>query len=147
MSTSIGLEARTLDDVKKKVRSLKLKYKSYPQKELLLAMPNPYPDRPYEEEMVTSEFTTLCPLNPGQPDYATLTIKYAPDKQIIELKSLKFYLTSYRMVEIFFEEATNMILDDLVNAVKPRSMEITAEWNIRGGIGTKITASYKKKNG
>jgi 7-cyano-7-deazaguanine reductase len=146
MSTSIGPEARTLDDVKKKVRSLKLKYKSYPQKELLIAMPNPCPDRDYVEEMITSEFTTLCPLNPGQPDYATITIRYVPDKQIIELKSLKFYLASYRMIEIFFEEATNRILDDLVNAVKPKRMEIMAEWNIRGGIGTKITASYNKKN-
>jgi 7-cyano-7-deazaguanine reductase len=136
-----------MDELKKRVRELKLEYKTHPQKELLISMPNPCPDRPYEEEMVTSEFTTLCPLNPGQPDYATITIKYAPDKQIIELKSLKFYLASYRMVEIFFEEATNRILDDLVNAVKPKSMEITAAWNVRGGIGTKITASYKKKNG
>jgi 7-cyano-7-deazaguanine reductase len=136
-----------MDELKKRVRELKLEYKTHPQKELLISMPNPCPDRPYEEEMVTSEFTTLCPLNPGQPDYATITIKYAPDKQIIELKSLKFYLASYRMVEVFFEEATNRILDDLVNAVKPKSMEITAAWNVRGGIGTKITASYKKKNG
>jgi 7-cyano-7-deazaguanine reductase len=135
------------EQLKKRAGELKLEYKTHPQKELLLAMPNPCPDREYEEEMVTSEFTTLCPLNPGQPDYATLTIKYVPDKQIIELKSLKFYLTSYRMVEIFFEEATNRILDDLVNAVKPKKMEIVAQWNIRGGIGTKITASYNKKNG
>jgi len=134
------------EQLKKRVGELKLEYKTHPQKELLLAMPNPYPDREYEEEMVTSEFTTLCPLNPGQPDYATITIRYVPDKQIIELKSLKFYLTSYRMVEIFFEEATNRILDDLVNAVKPKKMEIVAQWNIRGGIGTKITASYNKKN-
>ncbi|MCJ7829074.1 MAG: preQ(1) synthase, partial [Dehalococcoidia bacterium] len=108
------------EQLKKRVGELKLEYKTHPQKELLLAMPNPCPDREYEEEMVTSEFTTLCPLNPGQPDYATITIRYVPDKQIIELKSLKFYLTSYRMVEIFFEEATNRILDDLVNAVKPK---------------------------
>ncbi len=135
-----------MEEVKKRVRELKLEYKSYPQKELLIAMPNPYPDREYEEEMVTSEFTTLCPLNPGQPDYATLTIKYVPDKKIIELKSLKFYLTSYRIVEIFYEEATNRILDDLVKAVKPRRMEIIAEWNIRGGIGTKVTASYNRDN-
>ncbi|MCJ7655194.1 MAG: preQ(1) synthase [Dehalococcoidia bacterium] len=135
-----------MDEIKKKVKNLKLKYKAYPQKELLIAMPNPYPDREYEEEMVTSEFTCLCPLNPGQPDYATLTIKYAPDKQIIELKSLKFYLASYRMVEIFYEEATNRILKDLVNAVKPKRMEILAEWNIRGGIGTKVKVSYNKKN-
>jgi 7-cyano-7-deazaguanine reductase len=134
------------EQLKKRVGELTLEYKTHPQKELLLAMPNPCPDREYEEEMVTSEFTTLCPLNPGQPDYATITIRYVPDKQIIELKSLKFYLTSYRMVEIFFEEATNRILDDLVNAVKPKKMEIVAQWNIRGGIGTKITASYNKKN-
>ena len=134
------------EQLKKRVGELKLEYKTHPQKELLLAMPNPCPDRKYEEEMVTSEFTTLCPLNPGQPDYATITIKYVPDKQIIELKSLKFYLTSYRMVKIFFEEATNRILDDLANAVKPKKMEIVAQWNIRGGIGTKITASYNKKN-
>lgn len=133
--------------IKKKVGELKLEYKAHPQKELLIAMPNPYTDREYEEEMVTSEFTALCPLNPGQPDYATLTIKYVPDKHIIELKSLKFYLTSYRMVEMFYEEATNRILDDLVKAVKPRRMEILAEWNIRGGIGTKVRASYNKKKG
>jgi len=135
-----------IDEIKKRVRSLKLKYKSYPQKELLIAMPNPYPDREYEEEMVTSELTCLCPLNPGQPDYAALTIKYAPDKQILELKSLKFYLASYRMVEIFYEEATNRILEDLVNAVKPRRMEILAEWNIRGGVGTKVRVSYNNKS-
>jgi 7-cyano-7-deazaguanine reductase len=135
-----------MDELKKRVKSLKLKYKAYPQKELLIAMPNSYPDREYEEEMVTSELTSLCPLNPGQPDYATITIKYVPDKQIIELKSLKFYLASYRMVEIFYEEATNRILEDLVNAVKPKRMEIMAEWNIRGGIGTKVKVSYNKKS-
>jgi 7-cyano-7-deazaguanine reductase len=135
-----------MDELKKRVKSLRLTYKSYPQKELLIAMPNPYPDSEYEEEIVTSEFTSLCPLNPGQPDYATLNIKYIPDKQIIELKSLKFYLASYRMVEIFYEEATNRILDDLVNAVKPRKIEILAEWNIRGGIGTKVKVSYNKKS-
>ena len=135
-----------MDEIKKKVKNLKLKYKAYPQKELLIAMPTPYPDREYEEEMITSEFTCLCPLNPGQPDYATLTIKYVPDKQIIELKSLKFYLASYRIVEIFYEEATNRILEDLANAVKPKRMEILAEWNIRGGIGTKVKVSYNKKS-
>lgn len=130
--------------IRKKVQNLKLEYKDYPQKELLVALPNPSPDRDYEELIVSSEFTTLCPLNPGQPDFATLTIKYTPHKQILELKSVKFYLTSYRMVEIFFEEATNRVLDDLVNAIKPRRMEVAAEWNIRGGIGTVVMASYEK---
>jgi 7-cyano-7-deazaguanine reductase len=133
-----------MKDLRDKVKSLKLEYKAQPQKELLLTIPNPYTDKEYEEEIVTSEFTSLCPLNPGQPDWATLTIKYVPGKYIIELKSLKFYLASYRMVEIFFEEATNRILDDLVNTVKPNRMDIVADWNIRGGMGTKIKVSYNK---
>lgn len=133
-----------MKDLRDKVKSLKLEYKAQPQKELLLTTPNPYTDKEYEEEIVTSEFTSLCPLNPGQPDWATLTIKYVPGKYIIELKSLKFYLASYRMVEIFFEEATNRILDDLVNTVKPNRMDIVADWNIRGGMGTKIKVSYNK---
>lgn len=133
-----------MDELKNKVKGLKLKYKSQPQKELLIAMPNPYTDRAYEVEITTSEFTCLCPLNPGQPDYATLNIKYVPDREIIELKSLKFYLASYRMVEIFYEAATNRILDDLVSAIKPKRMEIIADWNIRGGIGTRIKVSYNR---
>jgi 7-cyano-7-deazaguanine reductase len=131
--------------LKKKVQELRLEYKAVPQPELLIAIPNPGLGADYEEEIVTSEFTTLCPLNPGQPDYATLTIKYVPDKQIVELKSLKFYLTSYRMVEIFFEEATNRVLSDLVNAIKPKRMDVVAGWNIRGGMLTKVSASYVKK--
>jgi 7-cyano-7-deazaguanine reductase len=126
-----------------RVQSLKLEFKDKPQEELLIAIANAYPGRDYEEMTVSSEFTTLCPLNPGQPDFATLTIRYIPDKKIIELKSLKFYLTSYRMVKIFFEEATNRVLDDLVAAVKPKKMEVIGEWNVRGGIGTMVTASYE----
>ena len=133
-----------MEDVKKKVKKLKLKYGKQPQKELLITIPNPYPEKEYEEEIITSEFTSLCPLNPGQPDYATLTITYIPDRQILELKSLKFYLASYRMVEIFYEEATNRILDDLVEAIKPRSMEIVADWNIRGGMDSSVSVSYQK---
>ena len=133
--------------ITRKVQNLKLEYKDHPQKELLIAIPNAYPDRDYEEMTVSSEFTTLCPLNPGQPDFATITIRYIPDKKIIELKSLKFYLTSYRMVKVFFEEATNRILDDLVGVIKPKKMEIIGEWNIRGGIGTIVTASYDENQG
>jgi 7-cyano-7-deazaguanine reductase len=133
-----------MDELKDKVKNLHFEYKKYPQKELLIAMPNPYPERDYEEEIVSTEFTSLCPLNPGQPDYAKITVTYTPDKHIVELKSLKFYLVSYRTVEIFFEEATNKILDDLVNVVKPRKMRVIAEWNVRGGIGTKVTAVYNK---
>jgi 7-cyano-7-deazaguanine reductase len=133
------------DKLKKRVQKLRLKYKGVPQPELLISLPNPCPDKEYDEEIITDEFTTLCPLNPGQPDYATLTISYVPDKQIIELKSLKFYLASYRMVEIFFEEATNRVLNDLVDAIKPKKMNIAAEWNIRGGMLTTVNVSYLKK--
>lgn len=133
-----------MNELKDKVKSLKLEYKDHPQKELLIVMPNPYPERDYEEEIVSSEFTCLCPLNPGQPDYAALTIRYVPDQEIIELKSLKFYLTSYRAAEIFYEAATNQILDDLVNAVKPKRMEVVADWNIRGGMKVKVKANYDK---
>jgi 7-cyano-7-deazaguanine reductase len=132
------------DELRERVKNLQFEYKNYPQKELLIAMPNPYPGKDYEEEIVSTEFTSLCPLNPGQPDYAKITIKYIPDNEIIELKSLKFYLVSYRTVEIFFEEATNKILDDLAEVVKPKKMEVVAEWNVRGGIGTKITTVYNK---
>ena len=134
------------DELRERVKNLQFEYKSYPQKELLIAIPNPYPGKEYEEEIVSTEFTSLCPLNPGQPDYAKVTIKYIPDKEIVELKSLKFYLVSYRTVEIFFEEATNKILDDLVKVVKPKRMEVVAEWNVRGGIGTKITTVYNKSS-
>jgi 7-cyano-7-deazaguanine reductase len=133
-----------MDELIERVKKLHFEYKSYPQKELLIAMPNPFPERDYEEEIVSTEFTSLCPLNPGQPDYAKITITYVPDRDIIELKSLKFYLVSYRTVEIFFEESTNRILDDLVNTIKPRKMKVVAEWNVRGGIGTKVTADYNR---
>jgi 7-cyano-7-deazaguanine reductase len=132
------------EHIRNKVANLKLKYGKRPQKGLLIAIPNPCPERDYEEAIISSEFTTLCPLNPGQPDYATLNITYIPDLKILELKSLKFYLTSFRMVEIFFEEAANRVLDDLVTTIKPRQMKVVAQWNIRGGIGTTVTASYNK---
>lgn len=128
--------------VRKRVSSLRLVYKKQPQKELLVALPNPSPGRDYEVEAVSPEFTSLCPLNPGQPDYATVTIRYVPGDKIIELKSLKFYLTSYRTAEVFFEDATNRILDDLVAVVRPKKMEVVADWNVRGGIAVTVRVRY-----
>jgi 7-cyano-7-deazaguanine reductase len=133
-----------MDKLLRRIQSLNLEYSGSSQPKLLTAMPNPFAGRDYVIEVVAPEFTALCPLNPGQPDFATITIKYVPDKLIIEFKSLKLYLTSYRTVMTFYEESTNRILDDLVRAVKPRSMEIVSEWNIRGGMSTKITAAYNK---
>ena len=133
-----------MDKLFKKIQSLNLVYMDRPQPELLVAMPNPHAERDYEVQVVSPEFTALCPVNSGQPDFATITIKYIPDKHIVEFKSLKLYLTSYRNVSIFYEASTNLILNDLVRAIKPRTMEIVSDWNIRGGISTRITVTYKK---
>ena len=133
------------DKLLKKIQSLNLEYSDRPQPELLVAMPNPSAEQEYEVQVVSPEFTALCPVNTAQPDFATVTIKYVPDKYIVEFKSLKLYLTSYRTVAIFYEASTNRILKDLVKAIKPGAMEVITDWNVRGGISTRITCSYDKK--
>jgi len=109
----------------------------------LEAVPNPNPDRDYEVAIEAPEFTCLCPRT-GQPDFATVRITYIPDQFIVELKSLKLYLWSYRDEGAFHEAVTNKILDDLVAALKPRWMKVTADFNIRGGLHTLVTATYGK---
>jgi 7-cyano-7-deazaguanine reductase len=91
------------------------------------------------------EFTSLCPKT-GQPDFATITVEYIPDKLCIELKSLKLYFNSFRNDGIYFESVTNRILDDLVAACQPRFMRITAEFNTRGGISSVVEAEYQKED-
>ncbi|MEK9628399.1 MAG: preQ(1) synthase [Nitrospinota bacterium] len=103
--------------------------------------PNPFPGRDYTIDMECPEFTCLCPKT-GQPDFATLFISYIPDKICIELKSLKLYLASYRNEGGFHEKVTNIILDDLVSACKPRKMTIVGDFNIRGGIHTTVTVEH-----
>jgi 7-cyano-7-deazaguanine reductase len=112
----------------------------------LEAVPNPNPDRDYEIAIEAPEFTCLCPRT-GQPDFATIRINYVPDKLIIELKSLKLYLWSYRDEGAFHESVTNRILDDLVGALEPRWMKVTADFNVRGGLHTVVTATYGKPPG
>jgi len=135
-----------MDKLFNKIQSLNLVYSDRPQPELIVVMPNPYPGQDYEIEVISPEFTALCPVNPGQPDFATITIKYVPARHIIEFKSLKLYLTSFRTVTIFYEASTNRILQDLVKALKPKSMQVITEWNIRGGISTRITSVYNKRS-
>src|SRR5712692_7355022 len=96
---------------------------------------NPAPDRDYEIAFDCPEFTCLCPLT-GQPDFAHLKIRYVPDQLCVELKSLKLYLWSYRNEGAFYEAVTNRILDDMVQAVKPRSIAVEGNFFVRGGIGT-----------
>jgi 7-cyano-7-deazaguanine reductase len=105
---------------------------------------NIYPDRDYVIELKTNELTTVCPKT-GLPDFANLCISYIPDKVIVEEKSLKLYITAYRNIGIFQENATNKILDDFIEAVKPRWVKIAADWNNRGGIEVHIDAEWKKE--
>lgn len=106
---------------------------------------NPAPGRRYEIKHINNEFTSVCPIT-GLPDFATVTLRYIPDKICIELKSLKYYYLDYRSMGIFYEEITNKILDDLKEICNPLEMEITTEWSVRGGIHSIIRAEYKKED-
>ncbi len=112
-----------------------------PSKELEV-FPNPKPSRDYTIHIESPEFTCLCPKT-GQPDFATLKLEYIPDQLCVELKSWKIYLWSYRNEGGFHEDLSNRILDDLVAALKPRFMRLTAEFNVRGGIYTTVTAEHQ----
>ncbi len=115
---------------------------SHPAKKLE-TFPNQAPARDYHIHMEIPEFTCLCPKT-GQPDFATLILDYIPDKKCIELKSLKLYIWSYRNKGAFHEAVTNRILDDLVAAIEPRYMHLTAKFYVRGGIFTNIVAEQRK---
>jgi 7-cyano-7-deazaguanine reductase len=104
---------------------------------------NPQPARDYRIHMEIPEFTCLCPRT-GQPDFATLTLDYVPDRRCVELKSLKLYIWSYRNEGAFHEAVTNRILGDLARATRPRYMRLTARFNVRGGIYTTIVAEHTK---
>ena len=108
---------------------------------LLETFENQFPARDYEIKIVAPEFTSVCPKT-GQPDFGTVTITYTPDKKCVELKSLKFYLQSFRNQGIFYEHVTNEIMDDLVAVVQPRFMKIEAAFNARGGITETVTVKY-----
>jgi 7-cyano-7-deazaguanine reductase len=112
--------------------------------QVLQAVPNPHPDRDYEVTMAVPEFTCLCPMT-GQPDFAIIRLRYVPDQHLVELKSLKLYLWSYRQQGAFHEDVTNRILDDLVRTVRPRWAEVIGDFNVRGGIKTEVRATYGKR--
>lgn len=103
--------------------------------------PNPRPERDFEIAIDCPEFTSVCPKT-GLPDFGTIRIRYVPDQQCIELKALKYYLMAYRNEGIFYEAATNKILDDLVAACRPRRMTVIGDFTARGGITTRVTTEY-----
>ena len=108
---------------------------------VLETFPNQHQERNYTITMHTREFTCLCPVT-AQPDFATLTISYIPDARIVESKSLKLYLWSFRDEGIFHEHVCNTILDCLVDTIKPRWCEVTADFSKRGGISISVNAEH-----
>ena len=108
---------------------------------ILETFSNPRPQRDYEINMECPEFTCVCPRT-GQPDFANIRVRYVPAELCVELKSLKLYLWSYRNEGAFHEAVVNKILDDLAQAIRPKSMTVVGDFNVRGGIHTTVTAMY-----
>ncbi|HEX7157209.1 MAG TPA: preQ(1) synthase [Burkholderiaceae bacterium] len=110
----------------------------------LETFPNPSPERDYLVHIEVPEFTCLCPKT-GQPDFATFILELVPDRRNVELKSLKLYMWSFRDEGAFHEAVTNRVLDDLVGALAPRFLRVTARWYVRGGIYTTVVAEHRKR--
>lgn len=117
---------------------------SEPSKDLQ-TFPNPAAENDYTIRITVPEFTCLCPLT-GQPDFADFLIEYVPEKDCVELKSLKMYFWSFREEGGFHEKLSNDVLGKLVEVTQPRFMRVTANWNVRGGIYTTVVAEYKADN-
>jgi 7-cyano-7-deazaguanine reductase len=116
-------------------------YPTSPNDAKLEAFENAHPDRDYWVELDCPEFTSMCPIT-GQPDFGHLVIRYIPDKQCVESKSLKLYLFSYRNCGAFHEDVTNRILDDLIAAIAPRRAIVRGSFRPRGGIAINVEACY-----
>ncbi len=110
---------------------------------ILDSFANPRPDRDYEIRFVFPEFTSLCPVT-GQPDFATITLVYTPDRRCVEMKSLKLYFFSFRNKGIFYESVVNTILDDLVAVLDPRRLTVTGDFAVRGGTAGTVTATHER---
>jgi len=111
--------------------------------DVLEAIPFAYPGTETEVEYIFPEFTSVCPWS-GLPDFGTLTIRYVPGEKLVELKSLKYYLNSFRQVGILQEHVVNRIKEDLVRLLEPRALTVTAEFRPRGGIATRVVAQYRR---
>ena len=111
---------------------------------LLEVFDNSFPDRDYLIIHKANEFTSVCPKT-GQPDFGVITISYIAKKKCVELKSLKYYLQSFRNEGIFYENVINRILNDLVKVLNPKWMEVTGDFTVRGGLQSKVIAEFGKK--
>ena len=115
-----------------------------PDKAVLDRVPNPHADTQFVARFTFPEFTSICPKT-GLPDFGTITIRYVPDKLCLELKSLKMYFQSYRNLGIFYENAVNRVLKDVVRACQPVSARITGEFSSRGGMRSIVEAKYDRQ--
>jgi len=131
-----GLRISPYEGLQKNIRKLKTP--------VIECWVNQYPDKAYTIHIEIPEFTCICPKT-GLPDFAAINIEYSPARYCIELKSLKMYTIFFRNIGVFHEHLVNKMLDDLVAAIKPRSMKIRAVFNPRGGITTTVTREYKKR--
>ena len=112
--------------------------------DVLETFPYEYAGRDAVVEISTDEFTAVCPYS-GLPDFGSLTVRYRPGEACIELKSFKYYLTSYRNVGVYQEHAANRVLDDLVRCCSPRWMEVVLDYRLRGGIHTVVTVEHGER--
>lgn len=108
---------------------------------ILEAFENPRPQRDYQIQFVFPEFTSVCPVT-GQPDFATITVRYVPDRYCVEMKSLKLYFFAFRNKGIFYEAVVNQICDDLVETLHPRKMTVIGDFAVRGGTAGTVTVEY-----
>jgi 7-cyano-7-deazaguanine reductase len=133
------------DNIKKELIRFDIQDEDAIRIDLLEAIPFEYAGSATEVTYITDEFTSVCPWT-GLPDFATLSIRYVPGNKLVELKSLKYYLTTYRNVGILQETAVNRILNDLVSLLNPVSMTVEADFRDRGGIRTKAVTAYNEEN-
>lgn len=131
-------------DLIRRVKGLKLKMSDRPQPDLLIKIPNTNRSVDYDVHIESKEFTSLCPLSLSQPDYATIVVDYTPDEWLVELKSLKLLLVSFRQTPIFHEAVPSLILKYLVELLQPKELIVTGYFTVRGGLETTVTAKYKE---
>lgn len=112
-----------------------------PDPSLLEAFPNRYPGRDYAVRFEHPEFTSLCPMT-GQPDFATIIVRYVPHEKCVESKSFKLYMAAYRNHGSFMESVTNKIADDLIEVLAPRRLTVEGVFNVRGGTGITVRVEH-----
>ncbi|MCD8210926.1 MAG: preQ(1) synthase [Prevotella sp.] len=135
----------TNDKISLKALGKKTSYPKSYSPEVLEAIPNKHEKRDFWVTLLCPEFTSLCPIT-SQPDFATIIIRYVPDELMVESKSLKLYLFSFRSHGAFHEDIVNVIMDDLIKLMRPKYIEVVGKFSPRGGISIHPYSNYGKKD-